>query len=111
MTFDPAGVFLLPLQVVIPLCFIHIVKKQNMALLVPNALSIRTANGDKVSLAAPQPLLARLPPWLISLVPFDRLVPVHVAAEPRELLPAAAVFMPVDRGEFHATATCPRRSR
>lgn len=39
----------LPLQVVIPVSSIHIVKKQNMALLVPNALSIRTTEGFKVS--------------------------------------------------------------
>lgn len=46
-------VFPLPPQVVIPLCLILIVKKQNTALLVPNALSLRTSNGDKVSLALP----------------------------------------------------------
>jgi len=35
-------------QVVIPVSCIHMVKKQNTALLVPNALSIRTTGGDKV---------------------------------------------------------------
>lgn len=38
-----------PPQVVIPVSSIHIVKKQNTALLVPNALSIRTTDGFKVS--------------------------------------------------------------
>ncbi|XP_029683686.1 GRAM domain-containing protein 2B [Takifugu rubripes] len=42
-----SSVLLKDTKVVIPLCSIHIVKKQNTALLVPNALSIRTSNGDK----------------------------------------------------------------
>lgn len=41
-------------QVVIPVCNIRVVKKQNMALLVPNALSIRTTAGEKVSGEKPQ---------------------------------------------------------
>lgn len=103
----------LPLQVVIPLCFIHIIKKQNTALLVPTALSVRTSNGDKVRLASrkgvaeqqqtpPQHLRACLLMWLILfffLIPFCGLVPVYVAAEQRVLLPAAAFFMSSDRGE------------
>lgn len=43
------------LQVVIPVSCIHIVKKQNTALLVPNALSIRTTEGDKVRVSPPAP--------------------------------------------------------
>ncbi|XP_056895310.1 GRAM domain-containing protein 2B isoform X3 [Takifugu flavidus] len=42
-----SSVLLKDTKVVISLCSIHIVKKQNTALLVPNALSIRTSNGDK----------------------------------------------------------------
>lgn len=36
------------LQLVIPVTSVQIVKKQNTALLVPNALSIRTTEGEKV---------------------------------------------------------------
>nr|XP_046247030.1 GRAM domain-containing protein 2B isoform X3 [Scatophagus argus] len=42
-----SSVLLKDTKVVIPVSCIHIVKKQNMALLVPNALSIRTSDGDK----------------------------------------------------------------
>ncbi|KAG7217468.1 hypothetical protein INR49_021470 [Caranx melampygus] len=42
-----SSVLLKDTKVVIPVSSIHIVKKQNMALLVPNALSIRTSDGDK----------------------------------------------------------------
>ncbi|XP_029905449.1 GRAM domain-containing protein 2B isoform X2 [Myripristis murdjan] len=42
-----SSVLLKDTRVVIPVSSIHIVKKQNMALLVPNALSIRTMEGDK----------------------------------------------------------------
>ncbi|XP_070817701.1 GRAM domain-containing protein 2B isoform X2 [Chaetodon trifascialis] len=42
-----SSVLLKDTRVVIPVSSIHIVKKQNMALLVPNALSIRTSDGDK----------------------------------------------------------------
>ncbi|XP_029285797.1 GRAM domain-containing protein 2B isoform X2 [Cottoperca gobio] len=42
-----SSVLLKDTKVVIPVSHIHIVKKQNTALLVPNALSIRTTEGDK----------------------------------------------------------------
>ncbi|XP_070765506.1 GRAM domain-containing protein 2B isoform X2 [Enoplosus armatus] len=42
-----SSVLLKDTKVVIPVSCIHIVKKQNTALLVPNALSIRTSEGDK----------------------------------------------------------------
>lgn len=42
-----SSVLLKDTKVVIPVSLIHIVKKQNTALLVPNALSIRTTEGDK----------------------------------------------------------------
>ncbi|XP_074490694.1 GRAM domain-containing protein 2B isoform X4 [Sebastes fasciatus] len=42
-----SSVLLKDTKVVIPVYCIHIVKKQNTALLVPNALSIRTTEGDK----------------------------------------------------------------
>lgn len=42
-----SSVLLKETKVVIPVSSIHIVKKQNMALLVPNALSIRTTEGFK----------------------------------------------------------------
>ncbi|XP_032382082.1 GRAM domain-containing protein 2B isoform X9 [Etheostoma spectabile] len=42
-----SSVLLKNTKVVIPVSCIHIVKKQNTALLVPNALSIRTTEGDK----------------------------------------------------------------
>ncbi|XP_047443262.1 GRAM domain-containing protein 2B isoform X2 [Mugil cephalus] len=42
-----SSVLLKDTKVVIPISSIHIVKKQNTALLVPNALSIRTSDGDK----------------------------------------------------------------
>ncbi|KAM4629618.1 GRAM domain-containing protein 2B isoform 2-T2 [Polymixia lowei] len=42
-----SSVLLKDTKVVIPVSSIHIVKKQNTALLVPNALSIRTTEGDK----------------------------------------------------------------
>lgn len=42
-----SSVLLKDTKVVIPVHCIHIVKKQNTALLVPNALSIRTTEGDK----------------------------------------------------------------
>ncbi|XP_069558400.1 GRAM domain-containing protein 2B isoform X2 [Brachyistius frenatus] len=42
-----SSVLLKDTKVVIPISCIHIVKKQNTALLVPNALSIRTVEGDK----------------------------------------------------------------
>lgn len=42
-----SSVLLKDTKVVIPVSSIHIVKKQNTALLVPNALSIRTIQGDK----------------------------------------------------------------
>ncbi|XP_070687985.1 GRAM domain-containing protein 2B isoform X2 [Pempheris klunzingeri] len=42
-----SSVLLKDTKVVIPVSCIHIVKKQNMALLVPNALSVRTTEGDK----------------------------------------------------------------
>ncbi|XP_028259422.1 GRAM domain-containing protein 2B isoform X2 [Parambassis ranga] len=42
-----SSVLLKDTKVVIPVSCIHIVKKQNTALLVPNALSIRTTVGDK----------------------------------------------------------------
>ncbi|XP_056132090.1 GRAM domain-containing protein 2B isoform X2 [Lampris incognitus] len=42
-----SSVLLKDTKVVIPVSSIHIVKKQNMALLVPNALSIRTMERDK----------------------------------------------------------------
>ncbi|XP_076583186.1 GRAM domain-containing protein 2B isoform X2 [Chaetodon auriga] len=42
-----SSVLLKDTRVVIPVSSIHIVKKQKMALLVPNALSIRTSDGDK----------------------------------------------------------------
>ncbi|XP_031715546.1 GRAM domain-containing protein 2B isoform X1 [Anarrhichthys ocellatus] len=42
-----SSVLLKDTKVVIPVSCIHIVKKQNTALLVPNALSIRTTKGDK----------------------------------------------------------------
>ncbi|XP_041791470.1 GRAM domain-containing protein 2B isoform X1 [Chelmon rostratus] len=42
-----SSVLLKDTRVVIPVSSIHIVKKQNTALLVPNALSIRTSEGDK----------------------------------------------------------------
>ncbi|XP_034385928.1 LOW QUALITY PROTEIN: GRAM domain-containing protein 2B [Cyclopterus lumpus] len=42
-----SSVLLKDTKVVIPVSCIHIVKKQNTALLVPNALSIRTTGGDK----------------------------------------------------------------
>ncbi|XP_042371648.1 GRAM domain-containing protein 2B isoform X3 [Plectropomus leopardus] len=42
-----SSVLLKDTKVVIPVSCIHIVKKQNTALLVPNALSIRTTEGDK----------------------------------------------------------------
>ncbi|KAM9762759.1 GRAM domain-containing protein 2B isoform 2-T2 [Menidia menidia] len=42
-----SSVLLKETKVVIPVSSIHIVKKQNTALLVPNALSIRTTEGDK----------------------------------------------------------------
>ncbi|XP_060889809.1 GRAM domain-containing protein 2B isoform X2 [Labrus mixtus] len=43
-----SSVLLKDTKLVIPVSRIHIVKKQNTALLVPNALSIRTFEGDKV---------------------------------------------------------------
>ncbi|XP_040896677.1 GRAM domain-containing protein 2B isoform X1 [Toxotes jaculatrix] len=42
-----SSVLLKDTKVVIPVSCVHIVKKQNTALLVPNALSIRTTEGDK----------------------------------------------------------------
>ncbi|XP_034737528.1 GRAM domain-containing protein 2B isoform X2 [Etheostoma cragini] len=42
-----SSVLLKNTKVIIPVSCIHIVKKQNTALLVPNALSIRTTEGDK----------------------------------------------------------------
>ncbi|TDH08677.1 hypothetical protein EPR50_G00100230 [Perca flavescens] len=42
-----SSVLLKDTKLVIPVSCIHIVKKQNTALLVPNALSIRTTEGDK----------------------------------------------------------------
>ncbi|XP_039985199.1 GRAM domain-containing protein 2B isoform X2 [Xiphias gladius] len=42
-----SSVLLKDTKVVIPVSCIHLVKKQNTALLVPNALSIRTTEGDK----------------------------------------------------------------
>ncbi|XP_010769207.1 GRAM domain-containing protein 3 isoform X3 [Notothenia coriiceps] len=42
-----SSVLLRDTKVVIPVSCIHIVKKQNTALLVPNALSIRTTDGEK----------------------------------------------------------------
>ncbi|XP_034069029.1 GRAM domain-containing protein 2B isoform X2 [Gymnodraco acuticeps] len=42
-----SSVLLRDTKVVIPVSSIHIVKKQNTALLVPNALSIRTTGGEK----------------------------------------------------------------
>ncbi|XP_061594484.1 GRAM domain-containing protein 2B isoform X2 [Cololabis saira] len=42
-----SSVLLKDTKVVIPVSSIHLVKKQNTALLVPNALSIRTTEGDK----------------------------------------------------------------
>ncbi|XP_019731001.1 GRAM domain-containing protein 3 isoform X2 [Hippocampus comes] len=42
-----SSVLLKDTKVVIPVSSIHIVKKQNTALLVPNALSIRTTEGEK----------------------------------------------------------------
>ncbi|XP_029939950.1 GRAM domain-containing protein 2B isoform X2 [Salarias fasciatus] len=42
-----SSVLLKDTKVVIPISYIHIVKKQNTALLVPNALSIRTTEGEK----------------------------------------------------------------
>ncbi|XP_063747526.1 GRAM domain-containing protein 2B isoform X7 [Eleginops maclovinus] len=42
-----SSVLLRDTKVIIPVSCIHIVKKQNTALLVPNALSIRTTDGDK----------------------------------------------------------------
>ncbi|KAM8874273.1 GRAM domain-containing protein 2B isoform 2-T2 [Spinachia spinachia] len=42
-----SSVLLKDTKVVIPVSCIHVVKKQNTALLVPNALSIRTSEGDK----------------------------------------------------------------
>ncbi|KAK5907142.1 hypothetical protein CesoFtcFv8_005022 [Champsocephalus esox] len=42
-----SSVLLRDTKVVIPVSYIHIVKKQNTALLVPNALSIRTTGGEK----------------------------------------------------------------
>ncbi|XP_033937122.1 GRAM domain-containing protein 2B isoform X3 [Pseudochaenichthys georgianus] len=42
-----SSVLLRDTKVVIPVSCIHIVKKQNTALLVPNALSIRTTGGEK----------------------------------------------------------------
>nr|XP_057930034.1 GRAM domain-containing protein 2B isoform X3 [Doryrhamphus excisus] len=42
-----SSVLLKDTKVVIPVSGIHIVKKQNTALLVPNALSIRTTEGEK----------------------------------------------------------------
>ncbi|KAM7013199.1 GRAM domain-containing protein 2B isoform 2-T2 [Tautogolabrus adspersus] len=42
-----SSVLLKDTKLVIPVSCIHIVKKQNTALLVPNALSIRTSEGDK----------------------------------------------------------------
>ncbi|XP_057696809.1 GRAM domain-containing protein 2B isoform X2 [Corythoichthys intestinalis] len=42
-----SSVLLKDTKVVIPVSCIHIVKKQNTALLVPNALSIRTTEGEK----------------------------------------------------------------
>ncbi|XP_034563244.1 GRAM domain-containing protein 2B isoform X2 [Notolabrus celidotus] len=42
-----SSVLLKDTKLVIPVSCIHIVKKQNTALLVPNALSIRTIEGDK----------------------------------------------------------------
>ncbi|KAM9797119.1 GRAM domain-containing protein 2B isoform 1-T1 [Syngnathus typhle] len=42
-----SSVLLKDTKVVIPVSCIHIVKKQNTALLVPNALSVRTTDGEK----------------------------------------------------------------
>uniref|UniRef100_A0AAV2KV10 GRAM domain-containing protein n=1 Tax=Knipowitschia caucasica TaxID=637954 RepID=A0AAV2KV10_KNICA len=42
-----SSVLLKDTKVVVPASSIHIVKKQNTALLVPNAVSIRTTDGDK----------------------------------------------------------------
>ncbi|KAL4634784.1 GRAM domain-containing protein 3-like isoform X1 [Arapaima gigas] len=42
-----SSVLLKDTKVVIPFSRIHVLKKQNTALLVPNALSIRTSNGEK----------------------------------------------------------------
>uniref|UniRef100_A0A3B4AC70 GRAM domain-containing protein n=1 Tax=Periophthalmus magnuspinnatus TaxID=409849 RepID=A0A3B4AC70_9GOBI len=42
-----SSVLLKDTKVVVPVSSIHIVKKQNTALLVPNAVSIRTTDGDK----------------------------------------------------------------
>ncbi|XP_073332557.1 GRAM domain-containing protein 2B isoform X3 [Pagrus major] len=42
-----SSVLLKDTKLVVPVSCIHIVKKQNTALLVPNALSIRTTEGDK----------------------------------------------------------------
>ncbi|XP_072245422.1 GRAM domain-containing protein 2B isoform X4 [Leuresthes tenuis] len=42
-----SSVLLKDTKVVIPVSCIHMVKKQNTALLVPNALSLRTTEGDK----------------------------------------------------------------
>lgn len=79
-----------------------------MALLVRNALSVRTSGGDKVSLEASVAEQRRapssLPPWLIFFfIPFHRLVPVPVAAEQRILLPAPALPVSSDRGEVHSS--------
>ncbi|XP_059197096.1 GRAM domain-containing protein 2B isoform X2 [Centropristis striata] len=42
-----SSVLLKDTKLIIPVSYIHIVKKQNTALLVPNALSIRTTEGEK----------------------------------------------------------------
>ncbi|XP_056271207.1 GRAM domain-containing protein 2B isoform X2 [Pseudoliparis swirei] len=47
-----SSVLLKDTKVVIPVSCIHMVKKQNTALLVPNALSIRTTGGDKYLLVS-----------------------------------------------------------
>ncbi|XP_008329895.1 GRAM domain-containing protein 2B isoform X2 [Cynoglossus semilaevis] len=47
-----SSVLLKDTKVVIPVSCIHIVKKQNTALLVPNALSVRTTGGEKYHFVA-----------------------------------------------------------
>lgn len=97
-------------QVIIPVSSIHIVKKQNTALLVPNALSIRTTEGDKVRfrftkpfffffIAPDQSLSWGLLAWLTEMSP-NFPVPVCVAAEQRILFSTAVFTLSTSRGEF-----------
>lgn len=82
-----------------------------MALLVPNALSIRTTEGFKVSFGFPTPLGASVRPASLKTQRFRSVpaVPVCVAAEPGVLLPAAVFAQPTVRGELALRTPSPKK--